>query len=103
MGALTSSELNYMGSIAICPDLMSASGILLHEKVQVINADNGNRFETYVIEGEKGEIGLRGPAARLGKIGDKVIILSYAMLTPDEAASFKPKIVLPDEKNTPRP
>ncbi len=99
MAYITSTEYEYIGSIAICPKLLKASGILVYEKVQVLNFENGNRFETYVIEGKEGEIGLRGPAAKLGEIGNRVIILTYAQMTPKEAQSFKPQIVFTDEKN----
>lgn len=99
MATITGTELNYQGSIAIDKMLMEASGLFPGEKVAVLNFDNGERFETYTIVGTPGQIELRGPAARLGQIGQKVIILSYALLTPDEAKTFKPKIVLVDEKN----
>ena len=99
MASITSAEVNYHGSIAIDPALLKASGLLLHEKVAVLNFDNGNRFETYVIEGKPGEIGLRGPAAKLGKVGEKVIILSYAQMTEDEYKAFKPKVIFVDEIN----
>ncbi len=99
MATITSSEVNYEGSIAIDPQLAKASGLFLNEKVAVLNFSNGNRFETYVIEGKPGEIGLRGPAAKLGKIGEKVIILSYAQLSLDEVAMHKPKVVIIGENN----
>lgn len=99
MAYLTSSEYEYIGSIAICPKLLKASGILAYEKVQVLNFENGNRFETYAIEGKVGEIGLRGPAAKLGKIGERVIILTYAQMSSEEAKSYKPQVVFVDEKN----
>ena len=99
MATITSAEVDYHGSIAIDPALLKASGLLLHEKVAVLNFDNGNRLETYVIEGKSGEIGLRGPAAKLGKVGEKVIILSYAQMTEDEYQAFKPKVVFVNENN----
>ena len=99
MATITSCEINYEGSIAVDPDLLSAAGLYEGEKVAVLNFTNGNRFETYTIADKKGEIGLRGPAAKLGSVGDKVIILSYALLTPDEIKSHKPKIVLLSEGN----
>ena len=99
MATITSAELYYVGSIAIDKKLLKAAGIYLGEKVAVLNFDNGQRFETYVIEGKPGEIGLRGPAARLGKKGQKLIILSYALLTTAEIKKFKSKIVFVDEKN----
>ena len=99
LATITDAQLDYMGSIGIGKELMEAAGLIAGEKVQVLNSDNGNRFETYVIEGEKGEISLRGPAARLGRIGDKVIILAYGQLKVDEAKKFKPNLVFVDEKN----
>jgi len=99
MAKISDTHLYYEGSIAIDKELMAASGLLAGEKVQVLNFNNSSRFETYVIEGVKGEISLRGPAAKLGKKGDKVIIISYALLEPDEAKTHKPKIVLVDERN----
>ena len=99
MATITSAEIHYVGSIAIDKKLIKAAGLLPGEKVAVLNFDNGQRFETYVIEGGAGEIGLRGPAARLGKKGQKLIILSYGMMTPKEYQKFKAKIVFVDEKN----
>ena len=99
MATITSTELYYVGSIAIDKRLLKAAGMYPGEKAAVLNFDNGNRFETYIIEGKPGEIGLRGPAARLGKSGQKLIILSYALLTPSEIKKFKPKIVFVDDKN----
>lgn len=99
MATITSTELYYVGSIAIDKKLMAASGLYPGEKVAILNFDNGHRFETYVIEGRPGEIGLRGPAARLGKKGEKVIVLSYALLTPAELKKFKPRVVFVDDKN----
>lgn len=100
MATITSSEINYEGSIAIDPALLEASGLYLGEKVAVLNFTNGNRFETYTIKGEKGEIGLRGPAAKLGSVGDKVIVLSYAMFTPAEISAHKPKVVILTDNNS---
>ena len=99
MATITSAELYYIGSIAIDKKLIKATGLFPGEKVVVLNFDNGNRFETYVIEGKPGEIGLRGPAARMGKKGQKLIILSYALMTPREQKKFKPKIVFVDDTN----
>ena len=99
MAKITSTELNYEGSIAVCPGLLEAAGLIAGEKVSVLNFDNANCFETYVIKGQPGEIGLRGPASKLGKVGQKVIILSYALLDAKEAQKFKPKLVYADEKN----
>lgn len=98
---VTEANLNYIGSITIDEDLMEASGIYENEKVQVVNLNNGERFETYVIKGEKasGIISLNGAAARLVQVGDKVIIMSYCLLNQEEYKSHKPKIVFVDEKN----
>ena len=100
---ITGADLDYEGSISIDRDLLDVAGILIHELVQVVNLNNGNRFETYVIEGKRGsgEVMLNGPAARLGLPGDLVIIISYAVMTPEEAERFVPKIVLVDSKNRP--
>lgn len=99
LASVTHTLPEYEGSIAIDQKLLEASGILPGEKVQVLNSNNGERFETYVIAGKKGEISLRGPAAKLGKRGDKVIVISYGHLTPKEAKKFKAKIIKVDEKN----
>ena len=99
LATITDTQLHYQGSIGIGKELMEASGLIAGEKVHVLNFDNGQRFETYVIEGEKGEISLRGPAARLGKIGEKVILLAYGHIDQNEAKEFKPKIVFVNEKN----
>jgi aspartate 1-decarboxylase len=99
MATITDTLLNYEGSIAIDPKLLKAAGLIPGEKVHVLNFNNGNRFETYTITGKKGEISLRGPAARLGKKGQKVIILSYGMAGPKEAVKLKPKIVHVNERN----
>lgn len=99
MAEITSCEINYEGSIAIGPELLKGSGLNLNEKVAVLNFTNGNRFETYAILGKKGEIGLRGPAAKLGNVGDRVIILSYAILSEKEVKKHKPKIIILGEKN----
>jgi len=98
---VTEANLNYMGSITIDEALMEAADILLNEKVQVVNNNNGARFETYVIKGARGSgtICLNGAAARLVQPGDTVIIISYAMLDRAEAQVFKPTIVMVDEKN----
>ncbi len=98
---LTETELNYTGSITIDEALMNAAGILEHEKVLIVNNNNGERFETYVIKGEKnsGIIGLNGAAARKGQVGDVVIIIAFAQMTPEEAATFKPTLVFPDRHN----
>ena len=95
---VTEANLNYMGSITIDEDLMDAANLLENEKVQVVNIDNGERLETYVIKGERGTgvICLNGPAARKACVGDIVIIMSYAMMDFEEARRFKPVILLPD-------
>ena len=97
---VTRANLNYIGSITVDRDLMEAAGIFEGEKVSVVNVSNGNRVETYVIPGERGcgAIELNGAAAHLFKAGDIVIIMSYAIVTPEEAASFKPSVVFPDTK-----
>ena len=98
---VTEANLNYMGSITIDQTLLEASGILPHEKVQVVNSNNGNRLETYVISGERGSgiICLNGAAARLVQPGDTVIIIAYAMMSAEEAKHFEPTIVIVNEKN----
>ncbi len=98
---VTQANLNYRGSITIDQDLLEAAKILPHEKVQVVNNNNGARFETYVIRGERGSgiICLNGAAARLAQPGDSVIVISYAMMTQEEAMVHQPVIVLADESN----
>ena len=98
---VTEADLNYMGSITIDEALLEASGIRPNEKVQIVNNNNGNRFETYVIKGTKksGVICLNGAAARMVQPGDKVIIIAYAMMTEDEAECFTPRIVMLDTNN----
>lgn len=100
---VTQAELNYVGSVTIDRTLMDASGILEYEKVQIADVDNGERLETYVIAGEAGSgvICLNGAAARCVSTGDKVIIMAYAQVTPEEAQSFKPKVVFVDDANRP--
>ncbi|CEO89122.1 aspartate 1-decarboxylase [Syntrophaceticus schinkii] len=98
---LTDADLNYMGSITIDRDLLEAADILPFEKVQVVNNNNGQRFETYAIEGEAGSgcVCLNGAAARLGQPGDILIILSYIQLDDQEARQHKPQVVFVDENN----
>lgn len=98
---LTEANLNYTGSITIDSDLMEAADILPFEQVQVVNNNNGARFETYVIEGERGSgvICLNGAAARLGQPGDILIILSYVQIAEADARDYKPKLVFTNEKN----
>lgn len=94
-------ELNYVGSITVDPELMRAAGILEYELVQIVDVENGNRFETYTISGEPGSgmICLNGAAARQVQVGDHVIIMCYCQMTPDEAKEHKPQVVFVDEDN----
>ena len=94
-------ELNYVGSITIDEALMEAAGIFEYEKVQIVDVDNGSRFETYVIAGERnsGMICLNGAAARMVSVGDKVIVMCYAQMTPEEHMENKPKVVFVDDSN----
>lgn len=94
-------EVDYVGSITIDEALMEASGILEYEKVQVVDVNNGNRLETYVIAGERGSgmICLNGAAAKLVEVGDKVIIMCYASMTPEEFKENPPKVVFVDDEN----
>lgn len=98
---VTQAELNYVGSITIDENLMNAANLIENELVQVLNINNGERFETYVIKGEKdsGTICLNGPAARLAQIGDLIIIISYAAMDFEEAKKYKPFIIFPDSNN----
>jgi aspartate 1-decarboxylase len=98
---VTDSNLYYEGSITIDQDLLTQSGIVEYEQVQVVNLSNGARFETYVIPGKAGSgaIELNGPAARLAQIGDQVIIMTYALITEKELRDWKPTRVLVDETN----
>ena len=95
---VTGANIRYIGSIEIDEDLMDAAGLIEFEKVQVLNINNGERLETYVIKGERGSgnICLNGPAARKAIIGDIVIIISYASMDAAEARTFKPRILFPD-------
>ncbi len=96
-------ELNYVGSITVDQDLLDAAGILEYEKVLVVDIDNGNRLETYTISGERGSgmICLNGAAARYVSTGDKVIIMCFTELTPEEAKEHKPRVIFVDEDNKP--
>ena len=96
---VTDADLNYEGSISICPDLIKASGLLLNEKVDIYNCNNGARFSTYVIKGKKGEICLNGAAARHVHTGDIVIVVSYCNMPLAEAKKHVPKVVFVNEKN----
>lgn len=97
---VTEANLQYVGSITIDEALMEAANIIEHEKVQVVNVNNGERLETYVIKGEKGSgvICLNGPAARKAEVGDVVIIISYASMDFEEAKKFAPSFVFPDTR-----
>lgn len=96
--SVTEANLNYIGSITIDEDLVKAAGLYENEKVTIVNINNGERIDTYVIKGEpgSGKICLNGAAARKFEVGDLVIIMAYAQMTPEEAAEFKPKVVFPD-------
>ena len=97
---VTQADLNYVGSISLDEELMLASNIIEGEKVQIVNINNGERLETYVIKGPKGtgEVSLNGPAARKVMPGDIVIIIAYCTLDADEAKNFKPTLVFPDSE-----
>jgi aspartate 1-decarboxylase len=98
---VTQADLNYIGSITIDEELMEAANIIEGEKVQIVNNNNGARLETYAIRGERGSgvICLNGAAARKVQVGDIVIIISYAFVTPEEAKTFKPIAIFPGENN----
>ncbi len=98
--SVTQANLEYIGSITIDEELMEAANIIENEKVQVVNINNGERLETYVIKGERGSgcVCLNGPAARKVVVGDIVIIISYATMDFEEAKSFKPTVVFPDTR-----
>jgi aspartate 1-decarboxylase len=95
---ITEANLNYIGSITLDPELMDAAGLYEGEKVQIVNLNNGERLETYTILGERGsgEVCLNGPAARKVAVGDVIIVIAYAHMTPEEAAGFKPTLVFPE-------
>lgn len=98
---VTQAELHYVGSITIDEDLMDAANFIENEKVQIVNINNGERFETYIIKGERGSgvICLNGPAARKVQVGDVVIVISYCSMDFEEAKSHKPTIVFPTANN----
>jgi aspartate 1-decarboxylase len=98
---VTEANLNYVGSVTIDSDLLDAAGLIVNEKVQIVNNNNGARLETYVIKGERGSgiICLNGAAARLVQPGDVVIIMSYAFMSLEEAQVFEPMVVFPNDKN----
>lgn len=95
---VTEADLNYIGSITLDPDLMEAANMIEGEKVQIVNINNGERLETYIIKGERGskEVCLNGPAARRVAVGDIIIIISYGIMDFEEAKSFNPTLVFPD-------
>ncbi len=98
---VTEAELHYVGSIAIDEDLMDAANLIEGEKVQIVNINNGERLETYVIKGERGTgtICLNGPAARKAQVGDVIIIISYATMKFEKAKAFKPTVIFPTPEN----
>jgi len=95
---ITEADLNYIGSITLDPDLIEAADLVIGEKVQIVNCNNGERIETYVIEGQRGtgQVCLNGPAARRCQPGDIVIVIAYASMEIEEARTFKPTVVFPD-------
>ena len=95
---VTEADLNYIGSITLDPDLIEAADLVIGEKVQIVNCNNGERIETYVIEGQRGtgQVCLNGPAARRCQPGDIVIVIAYASMEIEEARTFKPTVVFPD-------
>ena len=98
---VTGADLNYIGSITVDEDLLDAAQIVSGGKVQVVNNNNGERLETYAIPGPRGsgEITLNGAAARKVAVGDVLIVITYALMTPEEARSFKPSLIFPDANN----
>lgn len=102
---VTEANLNYMGSITIDEDLMDAANLIAGEKVQIVDNNNGERFETYIIRGQRGSgcICLNGAAARKVQIGDIIIIISYALMDFEEAKTFKPHVVFPDSNTNKLP
>lgn len=98
---ITEANLNYVGSLTLDEDLMDAANLIENEKITVVNANNGERLETYLIKGKRGSgvVCLNGPAARKGTVGDVVIIISYAQMDFEKAKSFEPSVVFPKEGN----
>ena len=98
---ITEANLNYVGSLTLDEDLMEAANLIEHEKVQIVNVNNGSRIETYLIKGKRqsGVCCLNGPAARQGAVGDIVIVISYASMDFEKAKQFKPSLVFPKEGN----
>ena len=101
---VTQAELYYEGSITIDEELLEVAGIFPYEKVQVVNVNNGARLETYTIAGERGSriVCMNGPAARLAAEGDRIIVISYADMSPQEAKRHRPRVVLIDKNNDPK-
>lgn len=98
---VTEADLNYIGSITIDEDLMDAANMIEHEKVHIVNVNNGERFETYIIKGKRGsgQICLNGPAARKVAIGDVIIVISYALMDFEAAKKYQPAVIFPAEGN----
>jgi aspartate 1-decarboxylase len=98
---ITEANLHYVGSLTLDEDLMDAANFIEHEKIQVVNVNNGERLETYLIKGKRGSgtVCLNGPAARRGAVGDVVVIISYAQMDFEKAKLFKPTLVFPKEGN----
>ena len=98
---VTQAELDYVGSITVDMDLLEQAGILEYEKGQIVDVNNGSRFETYTIAGERGSgvMCLNGAAARMVQTGDKIILMAYAQVTPEEASELRPTVLFVDEKN----
>ena len=98
---ITEANLEYVGSLTMDEDLMDAANMIEHEKIQVVNVNNGERIETYLIKGKRGSgvICLNGPAARKGVVGDVIIIISYALMNFEDAKSWKPTVIFPNENN----
>lgn len=98
---VTQAELDYVGSITVDMDLLEQAGILEYEKVQIVDVNNGSRFKTYTIAGERGSgvMCLNGAAARMVQTGDKIILMAYAQVTPEEASELRPTVLFVDEKN----
>ena len=98
---VTQAELDYVGSITVDMDLLEQAGILEYERVQIVDVNNGSRFETYTIAGERGSgvMCLNGAAARMVQTGDKIILMAYAQMTPEEASELRPTVLFVDEKN----
>jgi aspartate 1-decarboxylase len=98
---VTQAELYYEGTLTLDMELMEAAGMIPYEKVQVVNVNNGSRFETYLIPGERnsGIVCLNGPCARLAAVGDEIVVISYGVFNDDELIDFEPKVVFVDKKN----